>query len=233
MASPKLSRLELHIMETLWARGECSIREIQEAFPETGRPGFTTVQTMVYRLEAKEALHCYAKRIGKANIFEAAIDSEEKARSDQDVKRTAQLVRQQTSDGSYGEVRSVDSGGCQGGRAGTPQAGKTGEIKMTPASLLALANHLWQSTLFVAVVAIANVDVDEPTVRLAAASVVGGSLREIPDSLFVTHGNRQSLSVAVEHGKCNTANLHRHGRDQPTFAATSQPVPGTHSDTNI
>jgi BlaI family penicillinase repressor len=72
MAFPKLSKLELRIMDALWTRGECSVREIQEAFPEQDRPGFTTVQTMVYRLEAKKALRC-TKRIGKANIFEAAI----------------------------------------------------------------------------------------------------------------------------------------------------------------
>jgi BlaI family penicillinase repressor len=72
MAFPKLSKLELQIMQTLWTRGECSVREIQETFPEKNRPGFTTVQTMVYRLEAKKALRC-TKRIGKANIFEAAI----------------------------------------------------------------------------------------------------------------------------------------------------------------
>ena len=72
MALPKLSKLELQIMDTLWTRGACSIREIQEAFPAKGRPAFTTVQTMVYRLEAKKALRC-TKRVGKANIFEAAI----------------------------------------------------------------------------------------------------------------------------------------------------------------
>jgi BlaI family penicillinase repressor len=72
MAVPKLSKLELQIMQTLWTRGACSIRELHEAFPEENRPGFTTVQTMVYRLEAKKALR-NTKRIGKANIFEAAI----------------------------------------------------------------------------------------------------------------------------------------------------------------
>ena len=72
MPLPKLTRLELQIMDTLWTRGSCSIREIQEAFPEEGRPAFTTVQTTVYRLERKKALRC-VKRIGKANIFEAAI----------------------------------------------------------------------------------------------------------------------------------------------------------------
>jgi predicted transcriptional regulator len=72
VALPKLSKLELKIMETLWTRGACSIRELQEAFPEKDRPAFTTVQTMVTRLEAKKALR-FTKRIGKANIFEAVI----------------------------------------------------------------------------------------------------------------------------------------------------------------
>ena len=72
MTFPKLSRLELKIMEAVWDRGMSSIREIQEAFPERKRPGYTTVQTMVYRLEAKGALR-RAKKISNAHIFEAAI----------------------------------------------------------------------------------------------------------------------------------------------------------------
>jgi BlaI family penicillinase repressor len=72
MASSKLSKLELQIMETFWSRGVCSIREVQEAFPEPGRPAFTTVQTTVYRLERKKALRL-VKRISNANVFEAAI----------------------------------------------------------------------------------------------------------------------------------------------------------------
>jgi predicted transcriptional regulator len=72
MAAPKLSKLELQIMETLWMRGPCSVRELQEAFPEKDRPAFTTVQTMVTRLEAKKALRL-VKRVGKANVFEAAV----------------------------------------------------------------------------------------------------------------------------------------------------------------
>ena len=73
---PTLSRLELRIMEALWTRGACSVREIQEALPESGRPAFTTVQTMVSRLEKKRALRC-VKRIGNANIFEATISRNE------------------------------------------------------------------------------------------------------------------------------------------------------------
>lgn len=72
MALPKLSKLELQIMETLWSRGVCSVREIQESFAEKDRPAYTTVQTMVYRLEAKRAVR-RAKKISNAHIFEAVI----------------------------------------------------------------------------------------------------------------------------------------------------------------
>jgi len=67
---PKLSKLELKIMETLWTKGPSSVREIQERFPAKHRPAYTTVQTMVYRLEAKNALK-RTKKIGNAHIFEA------------------------------------------------------------------------------------------------------------------------------------------------------------------
>jgi BlaI family penicillinase repressor len=76
MPLPKLTKLELQIMETFWNRGACSVREVQEAFPEPGRPAYTTVQTTVYRLETKGALRC-TKRISNANIFEAAISRTE------------------------------------------------------------------------------------------------------------------------------------------------------------
>ena len=71
-----LSRVELRIMEALWTRGACSVREIHDALPEKGRPAFTTIQTMVYRLEKKQALRC-VKRISNANIFEAVISRDE------------------------------------------------------------------------------------------------------------------------------------------------------------
>jgi BlaI family penicillinase repressor len=72
MSSPKLSRLELRIMEALWQRGAASVREIQEALPAKGRPAYTTVQTMVTRLEAKKAVR-RARKIGNAHIFEPVI----------------------------------------------------------------------------------------------------------------------------------------------------------------
>lgn len=75
MALPKLSKLELIIMEALWTKGPCSIREIHETFPARNRPTYSTVQTMVYRLEAKKALR-RVKKISNAFIFEAAVSRE-------------------------------------------------------------------------------------------------------------------------------------------------------------
>ena len=72
MTGPKLSKLELQIMETLWGRGASSIREIQEAFPAKNRPAYTTVQTTVYRLEGKHALR-RVRKVGNFHIFEASV----------------------------------------------------------------------------------------------------------------------------------------------------------------
>lgn len=72
MAKPKLAKLELQIMDVLWARSEASIREIQEAFPEKGRPAYTTIQTTVYRLESKKAVR-RVRKIGNFHVFEAAV----------------------------------------------------------------------------------------------------------------------------------------------------------------
>jgi predicted transcriptional regulator len=72
MALPRLSNLEMRIMEALWTGGELSIREILEAFPVKKRPAYSTVQTMVHRLEAKKAVR-RVKKISTAYIFEAVI----------------------------------------------------------------------------------------------------------------------------------------------------------------
>ena len=72
MRLPKLSKLELQIMEALWTTGPSAIRDIQESFPARGRPAYTTVQTMVYRLEAKKVLR-RSRKIGNAHIFEAVL----------------------------------------------------------------------------------------------------------------------------------------------------------------
>lgn len=70
MTEPKLSQLELRIMAELWGHGPRAIREIHEAFPKKDRPAYTTIQTMVYRLETKGALK-RIKKIGNAHVFEA------------------------------------------------------------------------------------------------------------------------------------------------------------------
>ena len=72
MAEPKLTKLELQIMEALWTRSNASIREIQESFPEKGRPAYTTIQTTVYRLEGKKAVR-RIKKVGNFHVFEAAV----------------------------------------------------------------------------------------------------------------------------------------------------------------
>ena len=72
MPQPRLSKLELQIMEVLWTHGPSSVREVQEHFPEARRPAYTTVQTMIYRLEAKKALR-RTKKVSNAHIFEAVV----------------------------------------------------------------------------------------------------------------------------------------------------------------
>jgi predicted transcriptional regulator len=68
MPGPKLSKLELQIMETLWTRGDSSIREIQQAFPAKSRPSYATIQTTTYRMEAKKILRRTGK-VGNFHIF--------------------------------------------------------------------------------------------------------------------------------------------------------------------
>ena len=72
MAPPRLSKLELRIMETLWTGGTLSVREIQERFPARGRPAYTTIQTTIGRLETKKAV-TRVRKIGNAHIYQAAV----------------------------------------------------------------------------------------------------------------------------------------------------------------
>ena len=67
-----LSRLELRIMQMLWSKGPCSIRELLESFPEPERLAYTTVQTVVNRLEGKRAIRRVDK-VSNAHVFEAVI----------------------------------------------------------------------------------------------------------------------------------------------------------------
>ena len=72
LSTPKLTRPEMQVMNALWTLGAASVREVQEALPPKNRPAYTTVQTMVYRLEAKGAVR-RVKKIGNAHVFEAAV----------------------------------------------------------------------------------------------------------------------------------------------------------------
>lgn len=75
MPAPKLTNLEFQIMEVLWAKGECSIREIIEALPGKRRPAYTTIQTTVYRIEGKNIVR-RLKKVGNFHVFAASISRE-------------------------------------------------------------------------------------------------------------------------------------------------------------
>ena len=72
MPAPRLSKLEFRIMEALWSRGESSIREILDALPSKRKPAYTTIQTTVYRMEAKQVVR-RVKKTGNFHIFAASV----------------------------------------------------------------------------------------------------------------------------------------------------------------
>lgn len=72
MANPRLTKLEMRIMEVLWSCGVSSIRDIQDSFPDAVKPAYTTVQTTVYRLESKQVVR-RVKKVGNFHVFEATI----------------------------------------------------------------------------------------------------------------------------------------------------------------
>jgi predicted transcriptional regulator len=76
MKKARLSKSETRILEQFWKMGTCSVREILESLPEDERVAYTTVQTLVYRLEEKGAVR-KVKKIGNAQLFEPAIDQRE------------------------------------------------------------------------------------------------------------------------------------------------------------
>lgn len=72
MPQPKVTKFELELLEQLWKLGPASVREVQESLPEANRPAYTTVQTILYRMEEKKAVR-RVKKIGNAHIFEAVL----------------------------------------------------------------------------------------------------------------------------------------------------------------
>jgi len=75
MTQPRLSKLEFQVMEALWSKGDSSIREIQTSFPEKRLPAYTTIQTTVYRMEAKGIVQ-RVKKVGNFHVFAATISRE-------------------------------------------------------------------------------------------------------------------------------------------------------------
>jgi BlaI family penicillinase repressor len=72
MPVPRLSKLELQVMEILWSRGELCVRDILEAMPPQKRPAYTTIQTIVHRLEVKQAIR-RSRKIGNIHLFEPVV----------------------------------------------------------------------------------------------------------------------------------------------------------------
>lgn len=75
MPGIRLTKFEMQIMDTVWTRGEASIREMQEAFSAKKRPGYTTVQKMVYRMETKQVLR-RVRKVGNFHVFAPAVTRE-------------------------------------------------------------------------------------------------------------------------------------------------------------
>ncbi len=143
----KLSRLELRVMEVLWEQGPASVREVQEAFPAAGRPAYTTVQTTMYRLEAKQAIR-RVKKIGNAHIFEAVVSRTlgppaARGRAVGGVRRPHPAGH-----GPSHRDRKTDARRSPGSRKDVAPAGGEGAHRMI------IATHLWQSTLCLAAAAL-------------------------------------------------------------------------------
>ena len=147
-------------METLWSKGASSIRELLEAFPENERLAYTTVQTVVYRLEQKKAV----RRIGKSNnahVFEAVVSrSSAQRRMIDDL--VASFGGSGLSDDAPDRIGKADARRNPRGAEGPPkhreQKRQEGKKLMIPNSLQPLVNHLWQSTLFAACAALLTLD---------------------------------------------------------------------------
>ena len=160
MTPPRLSKLELQIMETLWTGGTLSVREIQERFPARGRPAYTTIQTTIGRLETKKAV-TKVRKIGNAHIYQAA------------VSRSAAQRR------LVDDLLALFGGRSQPVMAHLIEAGKLsledvqeaeklvrGRCQGQKTVIAALLDHLWQSTLFAGVIALSM-----PLFRHQAASL--------------------------------------------------------------
>ena len=188
-------------MEALWTRGSASIREIQESFPEKNRPAYTTIQTMVYRLEGKKAVR-RVRKVGNFHVFEAAVSRNAAQRRLIDDLLTLFGGRTQPVMAHLIESGRADARGREGSRENPPQAGAKGQSEMTDylsSIWAAMATGAGQS--FVAVHHLrrcgrtADIDVaQEP--RAGPLLAVAGSVSEVSGALFIADRDGQ-LSALV------------------------------------
>ena len=206
MAGPKLAKLELQIMDTLWKRGSASIREIQEAFPEEGRPAYTTIQTTVYRLEGKKAVR-RVKKVGNFHVFEPAVSRDAAQRKLVDDLLALFGGRTQPVMARLIESGQLTLEDVKEAEKTSPQTGEEGQNEMTPEHLSAilptmwreiapaLGNHLWQSTVFAAAAGLLTLILRKNHARARYWLWLAASVKFlIPFSLLVNLGNLLSWS---------------------------------------
>ena len=188
MALPKLTKLELQIMDALWSHGASSVREIQERFPEKDRPAYTTVQTMVYRLEAKKAIR-RVKKIGNAHIFDALISRSAAQRRLIDELLSFFGGRSQPVMAHLIESGKLTLEDVQGSGADAPHSWRE---RTSHHDRAGRANHLWQSTLVRGAGRTAGAACQTPP-RPGAVLAVAGGVAEVPGPVRRADGPRPQL----------------------------------------
>ena len=196
MSKPKLTKLELQIMEALWSRGSASIREIQESFPEKARPAYTTIQTTVYRLEGKKAVG-RVRKVGNFHVFEAAVSRDAAQRKLID-DLLVLFAEHAARHGALDRIRQTYAGRREGSRESPAEARQKGQIEMIVNSFSgmcraiapALGNHLWQSTLFAIAAGLLTLILRNNYARTRYLLWLTASLKFlIPFSTLVSAGN--------------------------------------------
>ena len=185
-------------MEALWTRGPCSVREIQESFPAKKRPAYTTVQTMVYRLEVKKALR-RVKKIATANIFEAAVSREAAERRLIDDLlglfggRSRPIMAHLIESGTLTleDVREAE-------KTLLKLAGGRRTNRNEPGYLSPFADHLWQSTLFAGVAGLLTLALRRNHARVRHGLWLAASCKFlIPFSVLIALGRSDPWRTAT------------------------------------
>ena len=189
MPQLRLTALQFQIMDIFWEQGGLSVREVHGALP-TPRPAYTTVQTLIGRLETKGALK-RTRKIGNAYLFEASVSRDSVQRRALDEFLALFGGQTKTADGAPSGKRKVNTRGCAGGRAAsTGSSKKTGAKKM----IQLILDHLWQSTLFVALAAFLTLFFKVNSARVRYGIWLTASLKFLlPLALLTAAGKAISL----------------------------------------